>query len=165
MAGATRGRPASVAQYGLPPLRATECAPFVRMRGAADSRNLHHQTVSNAQHPPSPFSNSLSKPCVEAAATRRRVLLVDGGRGRTAPLPPGSRQPSQEATFSILRNLPDLPQHALFHELRWRWCSDLIIMQLNANRLARECSHPQTIYLYPHIFEHSTKKFKMRQKV
>ena len=96
LAGATRGRPASVAQYGLPPLRATECAPFVRMRGAADSRNLHNQTVSNA-HPP-PFSNSLGKPCVEAA-TRRRVLLVDGGRGRTAPLPPGSRQPSQEATF------------------------------------------------------------------
>ena len=157
LAGATRGRPASVAQYGLPPLRATECAPFVRMRGAADSRNLHNQTVSNA-HPP-PFSNSLGKPCVEAA-TRRRVLLVDGGRGRTAPLPPGSRQPSQEATFSILRNLPDLPQHALFHELRWRWCSDLIIMQLNANRLARECSHPQTIYLCPTIFEHSTKSSK-----
>ena len=109
LAGATRGRPASVAQYGLPPLRATECAPFVRMRGAADSRNLHNQTVSNA-HPP-PFSNSLGKPCVETA-TRRRVLLVDGGRGRTAPLPPGSRQPSQEATFSILQSLPEPPPMA-----------------------------------------------------
>ena len=37
--------------------------------------------------------NSLGK--AEVGGTRRRVLLVDGGRGRTAPLPPGSRQHSQ----------------------------------------------------------------------
>ena len=99
--GWSQQRPAaSVTQYGLPPLRATLCAA-VRMRGGADSRNHHNTTVSNAHLPP--FSNSLGKPCLEAA-TRRRVLLVDGGRGRTAPLPPGSRQQSQEATFSILQN-------------------------------------------------------------
>ena len=38
--------------------------------------------------------NSLGKPG-EVGGTRRRVLLVDGGRGRTAPIPPGSRQHSQ----------------------------------------------------------------------